>query len=168
MKLEVPGRVENWAFPPCWKKDMKKRKRHQMLTQGRCGFILTFEFFPSFLIFQRLNLVLTIFKFLHSAARHESSNLHQIHECQVVLVDCENASDIVSFYQLPSMCSSLRLSFSRRTMKQTWVDQWQLKMWCFWNRVSKWLGNIGQVVSMQEYGIYTLYIFIHITFSYRF
>ena len=29
--------------------------------------------------------------------------------CQVVLVDFENASDVVSFFQLPAMCHTLRL-----------------------------------------------------------
>lgn len=121
MKLEVPGRVENWAFPPCWKKHEKDTFVLTLRDAHRKEGVDSFWLWILLISFNlwTTNLVWTIFQFLHSEdARHESSKLHQIHECQVVLVDVENASDIVSFYQLPSMCSSLRLSFSVCLAKQ--------------------------------------------------
>lgn len=54
MKLEVPGRVENWAFPPCWNKNMKKTLLCwfcEMLTEGRCGCILTLDSLDQFFSF---------------------------------------------------------------------------------------------------------------------
>lgn len=101
---------------------------------------------------------------------HESSKLHQIHECQVVLVDCENASDIVSFYQLPSMCSSLRLSMTQLVSPNNETDMtWSMAAedviflkWC--------IKIIGQYWAGSEYArichLFTLYTYV--AFSYRF
>ena len=101
---------------------------------------------------------------------HEISKLHQIHECQVVLVDFENASDIVSFYQLPSMCSSLRLSMTQLVSPNNETDMtWSMAAedviflkWC--------IKIIGQYWAGSEYArichLFTLYTYV--AFSYRF